>query len=190
MRRRTCDINVTAVGAMLTVVLAVAGALAIWGYTFATDAVKDQLAEQQIFFPAKDSPAMTPEIAEHLEKYAGQQLTTGDQAYAYAEHYIKVHLRETADGKTYAQVSTESRANPADPQLKAQVETLFRGETLRGLLLNAYAFWTVGQIALWAGIASFTAAGVMLALTIAGLMHLRRVDPQEEMLAGRPPATA
>ncbi|HEX8931157.1 MAG TPA: hypothetical protein VGA45_19770, partial [Actinomycetota bacterium] len=65
----------------------------------------------------------------------------------------------------------------------AQVQTLFRGETLRGLLLNAYAFWKIGQIALIAAVASLVLAGVMLVLTILGFWHLRRVSPTEELLA-------
>jgi len=35
-------------------------------------------------------------------------------------------------------------------------------------LLQAYAFWKIGQIALWAGISSFVLAGIMLLLTVFG----------------------
>jgi hypothetical protein len=183
MRRRTFDFIATAIGGVLTIVLLVAGGLAMWGYTFANNSVHDQLAAQQIYFPDKGSPALkSPEVGPYLNQYAGQQLTTGAQAKAYADHFIAVHLKEVADGKTYAQVSSEAQANPKDATLQAQVNTLFKGEALRSMLLQAYAFWQIGQIALWAGIASFILAGLMLILTIFGLIHLRRVDPQTELL--------
>src|SRR5213076_1130702 len=81
-----------------------------------------------------------------LNRYAGQQLVNGPQAKAWADHYIAVHLKEVAGGQTYAQVSAKAQANPTDATLKAQVDTLFQGETLRGMLLNAYAFWEIGHL--------------------------------------------
>jgi len=184
MRRRTFDILVSSTGIMLTIVLLVAGGLLYWGYSFANANVHDQLAAQQIFFPPKGSQALAPpEVGRYLNQYAGQQLVTGAQAKAYADHFIAVHLKEAAGGKTYAQVSSQALQNPNDAKLAGQVQTLFRGETLRGLLLNAYAFWKVGQIALIAAVASLALAGVMLVLTILGFWHLRRVSPAEELLA-------
>lgn len=185
MRRRTFDIILSSVGAVLTVVLLAAGGLLMWGYSFANSNVHDQLAAQQIYFPQKGSSALaSPEIGPYLNKYAGQQLTTGAQAEAYADHFIAVHLKEVAGGKTYAQISSQAQANPNDAQLQAQVNTLFKGETLRGMLLNAYAFWKLGQIALYSAIISFAGAAVMLVLTILGFMHLRRVDPGSEVFHG------
>lgn len=184
MRRRTFDILVSSTGIMLTIVLLVAGGLLYWGYSFANSNVHDQLAAQKIVFPPKGSEALAPpEIGRYLNQYAGQQLVNGAQAQAYANHFIAVHLKEAAGGKTYAQVSSLALQNPNDAKLAGQVQTLFRGETLRGLLLNAYAFWKIGQIALIASIASFALAGVMLVLTILGFRHLRRVAPTEEILA-------
>lgn len=184
MRRRTFDIILSSVGAVLTLVLLVAGTLLIWGYNFANDNVRDQLVQQQIYFPPAGSKALaSDEIGPYLNQYAGQQLTTGAQAEAYANHFIAVHLKEIANGKTYAQVSTAAQADPTNTQLQAQVNTLFKGETLRGLLLNAYAFWKVGQIALYAAIAAFTGAALLLLLTILGYLHLRRVTPDQEVFA-------
>ena len=184
MRRRTFDILVSSTGMMLTIVLLVAGGLLYWGYSFANSNVHDQLAAQKIFFPPKGSQALAPpEIGRYLNQYAGQQLVNDAQAQAYANHFIAVHLREAAGGKTYAQVSSQALQNPNDTKLAGQVQTLFRGETLRGLLLNAYAFWKIGQIALVASIASFALAAVMLVLTILGFWHLRRVSPTEELMA-------
>lgn len=183
MRRRTFDLLVSSTGMVLTIVLLVAGGLLFWGYSFANGNVHDQLAAQKIFFPPKGSEALAPpEVGRHLDQYAGQQLVNGAQAKAYADHFIAVHLREAAGGKTYAQVSSLALQNPGDAKLAGQVQTLFRGETLRGLLLNAYAFWKIGQIALIAAVASLVLAGVMLVLTILGFWHLRRVSPTEELL--------
>src|SRR5215467_870879 len=176
MRRRTFDIIVSAVGGLLTIVLVVAGGLLMWGYSFANNSVRDQLVAQQIYFPPAGSQALaSPEIGNYLNQYAGQQLTTGAQAEAYADHFIAVHLSEVAGGKTYAQVSALALADPSNAQLQAQVNTLFKGETLRGMLLNAYAFWQLGQIALYSAIAAFTGATLMLILTVLGCPHLRLV---------------
>ena len=184
MRRRTFDILVSSTGIMLTIVLLVAGGLLYWGYSFANSNVHDQLAAQKIVFPPKGSEALAaPEIGRYLNQYAGQQLVNGAQAQAYANHFIAVHLKEAAGGKTYAQVSSLALQNPNDTKLAGQVQTLFRGETLRGLLLNAYAFWKIGQIALVASIASFALGAVMLVLTILGFWHLRRVSPTQELMA-------
>jgi hypothetical protein len=183
MRRRTFDLLLSSTGMVLTIVLLVAGGLLFWGYSFANSNVHDQLAAQKIFFPPKGSQALAPpEIGRYLNQYAGQQLVNGAQAKAYADHFIAVHLTEAAGGRTYAQVSSLALQNPNDATLAAQVQTPFRGETLRGLLLNAYAFWKVGQIALVAGIASFALAGIMLLLTILGFWHLRRAGPTEELM--------
>jgi hypothetical protein len=183
MRRRTFDILISSTGMMLTIVLLVAGGLLFWGYSFANSNVHDQLAAQKIFFPPTGSQTLAPpEVGRYLNQYAGQQLVNGAQAKAYADHFIAVHLREAAGGQTYAQVSSQALQNPNDATLAAQVQTLFRGETLRGLLLNAYAFWKIGQIALVAGIASFALAGIMLLLTILGFWHLRRAGPTEELV--------
>jgi hypothetical protein len=182
MPRRSFDLILTAIGGVLAVGLLIAGGLLTWGYHFANSTVHDQLAAEQIFFPAKGSDALaSPEVGPYLNQYAGQQLTTGAQAEAYADHFIKVHLKEVAGGKTYAQVSTEAQQNPTDQKLQGQVQTLFRGETLRGMLLNAYAFWKFGQIALYSAIASLAGAVILFALTLLGLRHARRVDTTAQL---------
>ncbi len=184
MRRRTFDLLMSLGGVVVTVVLLVAGTLLLVGWNFANTQVHDRLAAQRIFFPPRGDEALAdPQIGPYLNQYAGQQLLTGPQALAYVDHFIGVHLQGVAGGKTYSEVSALARENPDDPELAAQVETLFRGTMLRGALLDAYAFWTFGRIALIAGIISFILAGVMAILTILGFIHLRRVPPTEEVFA-------
>lgn len=186
MRRRTFDTIMSAGGFMLAAVLLVAGSLLWWGHSFAADNVRTQLTQQKIFFPPKGSDAYNdPRIGPYASKYAGKQVVNGTQAEVFANHYIAVHLQDTAGGKTYSEVSTLSRANPGDAKLAGQVQTLFRGETLRGLLLNAYAFGKIAQIAWWATVASFVGAGLMLILSIAGVLHLRRTPDDVEVFAPR-----
>src|SRR5439155_13253154 len=176
------DLVLSLVGVVLTFVLVIGGGLAFWGYSFASNKVHSELAAQKIFFPPAGNEALAdPAIGPYLNKYAGQQLVTGAQAQAYADHFIAVHLKGVADGKTYSEVSTLARQNPDDAALQGQVQTLFRGETLRGLLLNAYAFWKLGQLALIGSIVSWALAAVMLILTILGFRHFRRVTPEEEI---------
>lgn len=192
MRRRTFDALLSTAGLVLAIVLAVAGGLLYWGHSFASGHVYTELANEKIYFPAKGSAALTanPEIEKNLSPYAGQQLTTGRQAEVYADHFIKVHLSEVANGQTYAQVSSKIQqlkaTNPNSSQLatlQGEQQTLFQGETLRGLLLNAYAFGKLGQIAFIASLAAFSAAGLMLLLSLLGFWHLRRAAPDEELLA-------
>lgn len=186
MRRRTFDALLTTGGLIVAAILLVAGGLLTWAHTFVNDQVTNQLTNQQIYFPAKGSPALdNPQIKPYLEKYAGQQLTTGAQAETYADHFIAVHIAEMGGGKTYSQLSAESMADPNNTQLAGLVATVFKGETLRGLLLNTYAFWKMGQIALYAAIAAYIAAGLMLILSLLGFAHLRRVPVASELELGQ-----
>ena len=114
--------------------------------------------------------------------YAGQTLTTGAQAKTYADHFIAVHLAEMGHGQTYSQLSAQSLAQPKNIALAGLVQTVFRGTTLRSMLLEAYGFWQFGQIALIGAIASFAGAALMLILSIVGLIHGRRVTPEAEVL--------
>ncbi|HTT87426.1 MAG TPA: hypothetical protein VMF60_08675 [Acidimicrobiales bacterium] len=191
MKRKTFDMILTAGGAALVVVFVVAGALGLWGYSFANSNVHNQLAEQQITFPTKAAFAhpkagteITPSMIPVVSQYAGQPLLTGRQAQVYADDFIAVHLKEIGHGQTYAQVSGAAQQLPkgsaAYAAKESEAQTIFQGTTLRGLLLEAYAFWTMGQIALWAAVVAFVLAGVMLILTVLGVLHLRRVSAEEE----------
>jgi hypothetical protein len=185
MRRKTFDVLVSYVGIFLAAVLLVAGGLLTWANRFVADEVHDQLAAQQIYFPPRNSPAIADPQFKAMHKYAGDMMTTGAQAEVYADHFIAAHLKEIGGGKTYAQLSAQAQADPTNTKLADTVQTMFRGETLRGLLLNAYAFATVGTIAGIAAICAFVAAAVMLVLGGLGLWHARRVPPEQEILGSR-----
>ena len=194
MRRKVFDTLASAGGAVVVVVLVVAGSLLMWGASFASSSVHDQLAQQEIFFPpasafaqAKAGTEITPSMIPSVSQYAGQQLLTGAQAEVYANDFIAVHLSEMPYHGVYSQISAASRADPNNAQLKALVQTSFQGTTLRGLLLEAYAFGTFGAIAFWAGIASFALAGVMLVLVLLGLWHARKVPDAAELRIGSVP---
>ena len=150
------------------------------GHNFVTSEVHTQLAAQKIVFPPGQPRGQGPEFAP-MRQYGGQLMTTGAQAQVYADHFIAVHLSEIGGGQTYSQLSAKALAQPKNAALAAQVQTMFRGETLRGLLLNAYAFWTIGQIMFWAAIAAFAGAGLLILLAIFGFVHLRRTAPEAEI---------
>jgi hypothetical protein len=192
MQRRMFDFLASAVGLVLVVVLVVAGVLLLWGYNFTTTNVHNQLAEQQIYFPtraqfAQAAPGteITPAMIPYLEQYAGQELTTGAQAEAYANHFIAIHLSEMPYGGVYAKVSAASLADPSNAALANEVQLSFRGTTLRGLLLEAYGFAEMGTIALWAAIAAFILAAVMALLTGFGFWHARKTPADKELAVGK-----
>jgi hypothetical protein len=188
MRRTTFDALAVIGGLVLAVVLAVGGGLLLWGHNFVSDQVHTQLAAQKIYFPPAGSPAikaLPSNDAKAMTTYAGQLMTTGAQAQTYANHFIAVHLMKIGGGQTYAQLSEASLTHPNNAALAAQVQTVFRGETLRGLLLNAYGFWQMGQIMLIGAFVAFGAAAVMLILSVLGWAHLRRTPAEAEIFDGK-----
>ena len=191
MRRRTFDALLTVGGLIVATVLVAAGGLLMWAHNFVSDQVTTQLSAQQIYFPkAGTDSANDPAVKKYIAPYLGQQLTTGEQARVYADHFIAVHIDEMTGGQTYAQLSGKAMANPDDEKLAGMVATTFKGETLRGLLLNAYAFWQMGQIALYGAIAAFVGAALMALLSILGMVHLRRVPAEQEVRLGSGVRTA
>lgn len=171
MRRKTLDLLLNWVGLLLTVTLLVAGAGLLVGYSFTSSQVKSQLLEQKVFFPKVGQQDYQDLVAAKLTSYAGQQVLTGSEAQIFANDIIGVDTKAIAGGKTYAQLAA---ANPTSQQ----TELVFRGDTLRGLLLNAYAFGFIGVIALYAAIACFALALCMLVLTLLGVRHYKQVDPE------------
>lgn len=185
--RATFDKVTSWAGLLLVAVLLVAGGLLTWANTFVGNQVHDQLSQQQITMPTTKTGLAELPAADRaaLEKYAGQELTTGPQAKAYANHYILVHMNEASKGQTYSQVSGQYIQQCSDPKAAATEtcqslgglrQTLFMGNTLRGLLLYGYAFATIGTIAGIAAIVAFVAAAFLLVLVGFGFWHSRRAS--------------
>jgi hypothetical protein len=184
VRRRTFDVLVSGAGLLLAAVLLAAGILLGWGHSFASNQVSTQLSAQKITFPATSNPEfkILPKANQvQMAKYAGQQMTNGAQAETYANYFIARHLYLIGGGKTYSQLSELSIAQPKNAALAAQVQTIFRGDTLRSMLLNAYAFWQMGQIALVASIVSYIGAVLLLIFSVFGFVHVRRAAPAAEI---------
>lgn len=186
MRRRTFDALMVVAGLALTAILVVAGVLLLWGNSFANSQVRSQLAAQKIVFPTTSNAefkALPKSDQAAMKVYAGQEMLTGAQAQTYADHFIAVHLGEIGGGLTYSQLSAKSMAQPNNAKLAGQVATVFKGTTLRSMLLTAYAFWKLGEIALISAIVSFIGAAIMLVLSLAGVWHLRRVPEDAEVFS-------
>ena len=190
MRRRTLDLIFSIGGLALAGLLLVLGLVLQNQADFADRYVHDQLSAQKIVFTPEAGLSSEEKQADCLVKYAAEPLTSGKQAECYANEYIGLHLTEVNDGKTYAQTSSESRAaatqaseaessgsaNAAQLQAQAKAldgktQTLFRGETLRGLLLTSYGFSIFGERAQQAALVCFAVALVLLIAGIAGLVH-------------------
>jgi hypothetical protein len=192
LKRRTIDSVLISIGVVAAVVFAIAGALLTWGHNFAANYVGDELGSQNISFPSAD--ALVKGERADLVKWADHKVDTGKEAEAYAS-FINGHMQAIAGGATYADLGAPESAAKADvkaavdagkPQatideLQAKADgfttqrnTLFKGETLRGLLLSAYAWSTVGMIAGIAAIGAFIAAGLMAILSVLGIFHHRK----------------
>jgi hypothetical protein len=165
--------SLTAIASMAAAGILVVGILAVVGGSYAKNVVHDQLVPQKIFFPASNSPELLPGI----KQYAGQQLTTGAQAKAYANNFINVHLSKVAGGQTYAQVSTAAIAAPTNAKLAEEKATLFQGETLRSILLTAWGWSLVGMIVTLAGIILIALGAVLLVLPLANWQVNLRAKP-------------
>jgi hypothetical protein len=158
MRRNASNKRLGFAGMALGVILLAVGGLLLWGSAYIHNTVTSQLSAQQVYFPPasafahpKAGTEITPSMIPSVSQYAGQQLLTGQQAEAYADHFIAVHLQEIGGGKTYAQLSTEAMTLPTTSAkyaaVEAQVQTVFRGDTLRSMLLNAFGWWKISQLA-------------------------------------------
>ena len=166
------------------VILLAAGGLLLWGSTYVHNTVQNQLSAQQIYFPPKAAFAhpvagteITPSMIPSVSQYAGQQLLTGQQAEAYADQFIAVHITNMTGGKTYSQLSEASLAQPNNAKLAGQVNTVFKGEALRSMLLNAYGWWKVSQITYIISLAAFGLGTVSFLAGLFGFARISRERP-------------
>ena len=184
MRRTTFDKLLGWIGVSLGVVLLAIGGFALWGSTYIHNTVQSQLAAQQIMFPPAAAFAhpqvggeITPSMIPSVSQYAGQQLLTGQQAESYADNFIAVHIANMTGGKTYSQLSAAAMAQPTNTKLQGTVATVFKGETLRSMLLNAYGWWKVSQITYIVSLALFGLGALSLLAGIFGFARIRREEP-------------
>ncbi len=180
MNRKAWDRLVSTASIVIAVAMIVLGGLAIYGGNFGRDNVTDRLATQNITFPPYE--AMTPEEQTMVGDFAGQQVVNGEQAKGFSD-YIAGHLEGVNDGATYSETSAAAREEGLDPdtaaELAGKADTLFKGETLRAILLNAYGWWTVSTIAWFAGWFMVIAGIVLLVLAIMGFRHAKRYAEAE-----------
>ena len=182
MRRNS---HLTAIaGFVLAAILLAAGGLLLWGSTYTHNMVHNQLAAQQIYFPpkaafahAKAGTEITPSMIPSVSQYAGQQLVTGQQAQSYADNFIAVHIANMTGGKTYSQLSAAAMEQPSNAKLQAQVATVFKGEALRSMLLNAYGWWKVSQITFISSLVMFGLGALSVAAGVYGFARIRRERP-------------
>ncbi len=208
MKRKTLDVLLSGGLLVLAGLLLVAGLVLTANAKFANNYVTDQLSQQNITFKTADTLTDEEKNADCLVTYAGQQLTTGKQAECYANNFIGLHLKSTANGQTYAELGvpqSQLRTQVADAQksnspnladlqkqladVTSQRETLFKGETLRGLLLTSYGFSEFGTKAGQAATVAYLAAGLMLLLAIAGFLHAL-VTPRSQAFAAPDPGSS
>src|SRR5271165_6353613 len=197
MRRTTFDRLLGWVGISLGIVLLAVGGLLLWGSAYVHNTVQSQLAAQQITFPPasafahpKAGSEITPNMIPSVSQYAGQQLLTGQQAEAYADHFIAQHITDMSGGKTYSQLSAASMAQPNNAKLAGLVATVFKGTTLRSMLLNAYGWWKVSQITYIAAIVAFALGGLVLIGSLFALTLGRRPEITHESIPSGGPAPA
>jgi hypothetical protein len=191
--RRNSHLTLTIAGFAAAVLLAVAGGLLLWGSAYVHNTVTNQLAAQQIYFPPQSAFAhpqaggeITPNMIPSVSQYAGEQLLTGQQAEAYADHFIAQHITDMSGGKTYSQLSTESIAQPNNTKLAGMAATVFKGEALRSMLLNAYGWWKVSQITYIASLIAFGLAGLAFLGSLFGLTLGKRPEIIHEVIEGTP----
>jgi hypothetical protein len=203
MRRRTLDLFFSVGGLVLAILVLALGLVLQNQANFAKDYVAAQMAEQRITFTPADKLSDEEKKAACLVENAGQPLSTGAQAECYANEYIGLHVTEINGGKTYSETSNEARAlatkaaaalkaNPDDPAAKdmdtqakalnGKTDTLFKGETLRGLLLTSYGFSIFGERAQQAAYVAYLVAVVLLIASIAGFIHAFATPKDEVVL--------
>ena len=150
--RSTLDKLISGAGLLLVAVLLVAGGLLTWAHVFIDDQVHDQLAMQGITMPAK-ADLETQAQHDALDRYAGQQLTTGPPGQGVRRPlHPRAHERRQRRQDLRAGQRRVHRACPTRPRRARTARRSascgrrsFMGDTLRGLLLYGYAFATMGD---------------------------------------------
>ena len=107
MNKRFWEIGGFLAGGLLIIFGVVAIILGVNGYNTTRDSIK----AEGITFGSADDPA----VAKYAEQWAGEQVTTGDQARAFAK-IMREHTLESTGGLTYAQMGRyQSAKDPESP---------------------------------------------------------------------------
>ncbi|NJC74357.1 hypothetical protein HC031_32285, partial [Planosporangium thailandense] len=158
--------------ALTALALIIAGPVMIYRGVDGQHQVRQQLSAQQIQFPATGDKGLPADLA----GYAGQKVTTGPQAKAYAD-MVEHHILAATGGKTYAQVSAAYLAGGStDAKLAALRQTAFMGESLRGSLMSAYQAWELTWLVIGLG-ALLTGLSVVSGATALALRPRRITVP-------------
>lgn len=169
---------ISTTGLVVAIALLVASIALFYTQSFIHNQVRTQLETEKIVFPAANSAAINALPSadkEAVSQYAGQQLLTGAQAEVFADHYISAHLDKIGGGKTYSELSADAMKDPTNTKLASTVDTVFKGQTLRGMLLNAYAFDTMATVAQLAAYGAAIAGILLVVLSLLGFSHSKRV---------------
>jgi hypothetical protein len=208
MKRRTLDLLFSIGGVGLAALLLIIGVVMSGNADFSKKYVTDQLTQQKITFKSADTLTDEEKQAPCLVAFAGQALTTGKQAECYANEFIGLHVATSGKGHTYAEIgddqtalraqiaTAQKNADPAVADLQKQLadltttrETVFKGETLRGILLTSYGFSELGNKAEQAATVIYLGVILLTALSIAGFVHAL-VTPRSKAFAVPEPAGA
>lgn len=197
MKRRTLDIAFSIGGALFAVLLLILGLVLKDQADFAKGYVKDQLVQQKIEFPAEYDGGETDVAGSGcLTDYAGTVLDSGEKAECFANFYIKTHMLHSAEAAGYPedtydtmgdvvrglkaelQTAKDSGDEAATEEAQGKVDaasglrdSMFKGETLRGLLLTTYGFSIFGEKADLAATVCYLAFALLLLLSVAGMVH-------------------
>ncbi len=146
--------------ALAGLALLVAGPIMIYQGVHGQSEIRSQLTAQKIQFPNKGDSSLPKD----LQGFAGQKVTTGPQAKAYAD-MVEEHVMKTTGGLTYSEVSSKWIAGGMkDAALGQTRQTAFMGESLRGSLMSAYQAWELTLLVIGLG-ALFTCLSVVFGAT-------------------------
>ncbi len=183
-------------GFLAGAVLILFGAAAIYMGVDGRNTVRDSLKDEQVFFStAEDQDAATDKYA---SEWYGEQVTSGDQARAFAS-IMREHQLERTEGLTYAQMGRFIAADdPESAQGTSDEEAALKDEEGNPISNPARQSWVTAVAITTALNTSYMAeqlsifgmvVGVALLLTGVGLVLLAYVvfGREEEAAAQRAP---
>ena len=192
MQRKMWDQIVSGAGAVVAVVLLMLGAVAIYGGTFGQDNVRDRLAPQNVTFPPLE--AMTPAEKNLVGDFAGTKVVDGlpglRPSRTTSASTSKTRTRARPTPRPALWLVQKGLSEKEAAELSGMADSLFKGETLRAMLLNAYGWWTVSSLVIFAGYGLLAAGALLALLAIMGFFHARKTEPKTAAIPVTSAATA